>query len=51
MSHQHATAEEAQEPGHEADAIEAVTSVIPLVIPAYGAVLIFILALIAVTVG
>lgn len=35
----------------EEDPIEAVTSVIPFIIPAYGAMLIFILAMIAITVG
>jgi len=35
----------------EVDAVESVTSVIPFIIPAYGAMLIFILAMIAVTVG
>lgn len=35
----------------ETDPVESVTSVIPFVIPAYGAMLIFILAMIAVTVG
>jgi len=35
----------------EVDPVESVTSVIPFIIPAYGAMLIFILAMIAVTVG
>ncbi|MCZ2104394.1 MAG: hypothetical protein OZ923_04110 [Comamonadaceae bacterium] len=51
MSDQHATAPEAQQQDHEVDAVESVASIIPLVIPAYGAMLIFILAMIAVTVG
>lgn len=42
-------------PSHDAheevDPVDSVTSVIPFVIPAYGAMLIFILAMIAVTVG
>lgn len=35
----------------EVDPVEGVTSVIPFIIPAYGVMLIFILAMIAVTVG
>lgn len=35
----------------EVDPVDSVTSVIPFVIPAFGAMLIFILAMIAVTVG
>ena len=45
--HSVATGEQA----HDVDPIEAVTSVIPLVIPAFGALVIFILAMIAVSVG
>lgn len=35
----------------EEDPIESVTTVIPFIIPAFGAMLIFILAMIAVSVG
>ncbi|QXL83938.1 hypothetical protein [Comamonas sp. NLF-1-9] len=35
----------------EVDPIESVTTVIPFIIPMYGAMLIFILAMIAITVG
>ncbi|WP_186764668.1 hypothetical protein [Comamonas flocculans] len=35
----------------EVDPVESVTNVIPFIIPMYGAMLIFILAMIAVTVG
>jgi len=41
----------AHEPASEVDPVESVTSVIPFIIPAYGVMLIFILAMIAVTVG
>ncbi|GEM_PF-1620848 len=48
MSDQPSTAHESTA---DADPIETVTSVIPFIIPAYGVMLIFILAMIAVTVG
>ena len=48
MSDQPSTAHESTA---EADPVEAVPSVIPFIIPAYGVMLIFILAMIAVTVG
>ena len=35
-------------PGHEVDAVEAIVPLIPLVLPAVGGVLIFLLAFIAV---
>ncbi|MEO7105254.1 MAG: hypothetical protein ABIZ09_02680 [Rhodoferax sp.] len=36
-------------PGHEVDPVEAIVSVIPIVIPAVGALMIFLLAFIAVS--
>lgn len=36
-------------PSHEVDAVEAITPLIPLVLPLVGAVLIFLLAFIAVS--
>ncbi len=48
MAHEPSTP---NEQAHEVDAVESVAHAIPFVIPLYGAVLIFILAMIAVTVG
>lgn len=48
MAHEQSTTDEQT---HEVDAVESVIHSIPFVIPAYGAVLIFVLAMIAVTVG